>query len=123
MRIGRDGDIYLGTLEGHALGTATWQHQAGPLALGRTDRGINLGRRRALAGYDAAHRCRTSRQYPPQPRRAQVPRALEMLDATLRRTEQGQIDRIKALDELLLEELSLRETRRIESAPAWRGLQ
>jgi len=45
-----------------------------------------------------------------------MPRALEMLDATLRRIEQGQIDGIEALDELLLEELSLRENRRIRAA-------
>src|ERR1700691_3918901 len=45
-----------------------------------------------------------------------MPRALEMLDATLRRIEQGQIDGIEALDELLLEELSLREHRRINAA-------
>ena len=45
-----------------------------------------------------------------------MPRALEMLDATLRRIEQGQIDGIEALDELLLEELSLRESRRIKAA-------
>lgn len=45
-----------------------------------------------------------------------MPRALEMLDATLRRIEQGQIDGIEALDDLLLEELSLRETRRIKAA-------
>ncbi len=45
-----------------------------------------------------------------------MPRALEMLDATLRRIEQGQIDGIEALDELLVEELSLRENRRIKQA-------
>ena len=45
-----------------------------------------------------------------------MPRALEMLDATLRRIEQGQIDGIEALDELLMEELSLRENRRIKAA-------
>ena len=45
-----------------------------------------------------------------------MPRALEMLDATLRRIEQGQIDAIEALDELLMEELSLRENRRIKAA-------
>jgi DNA replication protein DnaC len=45
-----------------------------------------------------------------------MPRALEMLDTTLRRIEQGQIDGIEALDELLLEELSLRENRRIKAA-------
>lgn len=45
-----------------------------------------------------------------------MPRALEMLDATLRRIEQGQIDGIAALEELLSEELSLRENRRIKAA-------
>ena len=38
------------------------------------------------------------------------------------RIEQGQIDTIEALDELLLEELSLRENRRIKAAlRAWPG--
>ena len=41
-----------------------------------------------------------------------MPRALEMLDATLRRIEQGAIDGIEAIDDLLAEELSLRENRR-----------
>ncbi len=45
-----------------------------------------------------------------------MPRALEMLDATLRRIEQGQIDGIEALDDLLSEELTLRENRRIKAA-------
>jgi hypothetical protein len=45
-----------------------------------------------------------------------MPRALEMLDATLRRIEQGQIDGVEAIDDLLTEELSLRETRRIRAA-------
>jgi DNA replication protein DnaC len=45
-----------------------------------------------------------------------MPRALEMLDATLRRIEQGQIDGIEAIDDLLAEELSLRENRRIKAA-------
>src|SRR3546814_17627937 len=45
-----------------------------------------------------------------------MPRALEILDATLRRIEQGQIDGIEALAELLGEELSLRENRRIKAA-------
>jgi DNA replication protein DnaC len=45
-----------------------------------------------------------------------MPRALEMLDATLRRIEQGQIDGIEAIDDLLTEELSLRENRRIKAA-------
>ena len=45
-----------------------------------------------------------------------MPRALEMLDTTLRRIEQGEIDGIEALDQLLLEELTLRENRRIKTA-------
>jgi DNA replication protein DnaC len=45
-----------------------------------------------------------------------MPRALEMLDATLRRIEQGQIDGIEALDQLLVEELTVRENRRIKTA-------
>ena len=35
-----------------------------------------------------------------------MPRALEVLDATLRRIEQGEIDGIEALDQLLIEELT-----------------
>src|SRR5262249_28830368 len=45
-----------------------------------------------------------------------MPQVLEMLDDTLRRTEHGQIDSVEALDELLTEELSLRESRRIKMA-------
>ena len=45
-----------------------------------------------------------------------MPRALEMLDATLRRIEQGEIDGIEAIDDLLAEELSLRENRRVKAA-------
>lgn len=45
-----------------------------------------------------------------------MPRALEVLDATLRRIEQGQIDGIEALDHLLIEELAVRENRRIKTA-------
>lgn len=45
-----------------------------------------------------------------------MPRALEVLDATLRRIEQGQIDGIEALDQLLIEELAVRENRRIKTA-------
>jgi len=33
-----------------------------------------------------------------------MPRALEMLDATLRRVEQGEVTWIEALDQLLIEE-------------------
>lgn len=45
-----------------------------------------------------------------------MPRALEMLDATFRRIEQGEIDAIEALDNLLVEEVTIRETRRIKTA-------
>src|SRR5258707_4107041 len=48
--------------------------------------------------------------------RLKMPRALEMLDPTLRRIEQGAIDGIEAIDDLLAEELSLRESRRIKAA-------
>lgn len=45
-----------------------------------------------------------------------MPRALEMLDATLRRIEQGEIDGIAALDQLLVEERTVRENRRVRTA-------
>jgi DNA replication protein DnaC len=45
-----------------------------------------------------------------------MPRALEVLDATVRRMEQGEIDAIGALDQILLEELTLRENRRVKTA-------
>jgi DNA replication protein DnaC len=45
-----------------------------------------------------------------------MPRALEVLDATFRRIEQGEIDGIEALDQLLVEELTVRENRRIKTA-------
>ena len=45
-----------------------------------------------------------------------MPRALEMLDATVRRIEQGEINGMEALDQLLIEELTLRESRRIKTA-------
>jgi DNA replication protein DnaC len=45
-----------------------------------------------------------------------MPRAPEMLDATLRRIERGEIDGIEAIDDLLTEELSLRENHRINAA-------
>src|ERR1700750_3524100 len=44
-----------------------------------------------------------------------MPRALEMLDATLRRIEQGEIDGIEALDQLLVEERTIRENRRVRT--------
>jgi len=45
-----------------------------------------------------------------------MPRALEMLDAALRRVEQGDITWVDALDHLLLEELTLRDNRRVSTA-------
>jgi len=44
-----------------------------------------------------------------------MPRALEILDATLRRIEQGELNGVEALDHLLMEELTLRESRRIKA--------
>lgn len=45
-----------------------------------------------------------------------MPRALEVLDATVRRIEQGEIDGLAALDVILTEELTLRENRRVKTA-------
>jgi len=45
-----------------------------------------------------------------------MPRALEVLDQAVRRIEQGEIDAIGALDQILMEELSIRENRRIRMA-------
>jgi DNA replication protein DnaC len=45
-----------------------------------------------------------------------MPRALEMLDATLRRVEQGEITWVDAFDTLLLEELTLHDNRRVSTA-------
>ena len=45
-----------------------------------------------------------------------MPRALEVLDATDRRIEQGEIDGTEALDQLLVEELTVRENRRVSTA-------
>ena len=45
-----------------------------------------------------------------------MPRALEVLDATVRRVEQGEIDGIRALDQILVEELTHRESRRVRTA-------
>jgi len=45
-----------------------------------------------------------------------MPRALEVLEATFRRIEQGEIDGIEALDTLLVEELTVRENRRVKTA-------
>lgn len=45
-----------------------------------------------------------------------MPRALEALDHTMQRLEQGKISGVEALDELLSEEYTTRETRRIDVA-------
>jgi len=45
-----------------------------------------------------------------------MPRALEILDVTLRGIERGEIGAVEAIDALLLEEISLRETRRVKMA-------
>jgi DNA replication protein DnaC len=45
-----------------------------------------------------------------------MPRALEALEHTLRRIEQGEISALEAIDALLGEELTTRETRRIKMA-------
>ena len=45
-----------------------------------------------------------------------MPRALEALDATLRSVEQGELSALAALEQLLCEELTMRETRRIKIA-------
>jgi hypothetical protein len=41
-----------------------------------------------------------------------MPKALEILDHTVRRLEQGEVSALEALEVLLGEELTLRETRR-----------
>ena len=45
-----------------------------------------------------------------------MPRALEALDAVIQQLERGQISPIEAIDLLLAEEFTLRETRRIKAA-------
>src|ERR671926_1513421 len=45
-----------------------------------------------------------------------MPRALEVLDHTVRQLERGEIAPLDALDRLLTEELCLRETRRVKAA-------
>jgi DNA replication protein DnaC len=45
-----------------------------------------------------------------------MPRALEKLDTTFRKIEQGEIDAIEALDHLLVEEVTIRENRRVKTA-------
>ncbi len=45
-----------------------------------------------------------------------MPRALEVLDAAVRRVEQGEMDGIGVLDQILIEELTHRENRRVRTA-------
>jgi DNA replication protein DnaC len=45
-----------------------------------------------------------------------MPRALEILDATVRRIERGEVTPLEAIDVLLAEELTLRENRRVRMA-------
>ena len=45
-----------------------------------------------------------------------MPRALEVLDHTIRQLERGEIDAVEAIDALLGEELTLREGRRVKAA-------
>ena len=45
-----------------------------------------------------------------------MPRALEVLDVTLRGIERGEIGTVEAIDALLTEELTTRETRRVRMA-------
>ena len=43
-----------------------------------------------------------------------MPRALEVLDVTLRSIERGEIGAVEAIDALLTEELTIRENRRVQ---------
>src|ERR1700692_3896709 len=43
-----------------------------------------------------------------------IPRAIEILDATVRRIERGEMNALEAIDALLAEELTLRENRRVK---------
>ena len=45
-----------------------------------------------------------------------MPRAIEILDATVRRIERGKMNALEAIDALLAEELTLRENRRVKMA-------
>ncbi len=45
-----------------------------------------------------------------------MPRAIEILDATVRRIERGEMNALEAIDALLTEELTLRENRRVKMA-------
>ena len=45
-----------------------------------------------------------------------MPRALEMIDATVRQLERGELSPLEVIEELLAEELSIRENRRVKAA-------
>jgi DNA replication protein DnaC len=45
-----------------------------------------------------------------------MPRALEMIDVTVRQLERGEISPLEAIEGLLAEELSIRESRRVKAA-------
>ncbi len=45
-----------------------------------------------------------------------MPRAIEILDATVRRLERGELTALEAIDALLVEEFTLRENRRVKTA-------
>jgi DNA replication protein DnaC len=47
-----------------------------------------------------------------------MPRALEIVDATVRRIERGEVSALEAIDALLAEEFTLRESRRVKTALA-----
>jgi DNA replication protein DnaC len=71
----------------------------------------------AWAGHDARQRILARRQYPPQPGRLEdAARARGARRHTTPHREQGEIDDIEAIDDLLAEELSLRENRRVRAA-------
>jgi hypothetical protein len=45
-----------------------------------------------------------------------MPRALEMIDATVRQLERGELSPLEAIEGLLVEEFSIRENRRVKAA-------
>src|SRR5260370_34878773 len=51
-----------------------------------------------------------------------MPRALEVLDHTVRQLERGETSALEGIDALLAEELTLRESRRIKTALRMRRL-
>ena len=47
-----------------------------------------------------------------------MPRALEIVDTIIRQLERGEVSALEAIDAMLAEELTLRETRRIKTSLA-----